>query len=215
MVRTTASHRIASHHKCLISLPTYVAILKTTTKHSVHSPNSSPPLLSSLTHTESRTNTRPGARSANMKPVVSGKSRLHLQVHVLTARRFYHTDILSQTAFNAWTWYAHINADDEHPVDRSIELTRQTSAHSIVISIFGIVILSTIGSMFATNHHSMMGANDDPEDGKAVATAVFGAVVVYAVRLTPYIQNRQQRRDGLARQREKEIDKRRWTERTP
>lgn len=28
----------------------------------------------------------------------------------------------------------------------------------------------------------MMGANDDPEDGKAVATAVFGAVVVYAVR---------------------------------
>ncbi|EMF11842.1 uncharacterized protein SEPMUDRAFT_142065 [Sphaerulina musiva SO2202] len=53
----------------------------------------------------------------------------------------------------------------------------------IVISIFGIVILSTIGGMFATNHHSMMGANDDPEDGKAVATAVFGAVVVYAAFL--------------------------------
>lgn len=140
-----------------------------------------------------------------MKPVVSGKCRLHLQVHVLTARRFYHTDILSPTAFNAWTWYAHINADDEHPVDRSIELTRQTSAHSIVISIFGIVILSTIGSMFATNHHSMMGANDDPEDGKAVATAVFGAVVVYAVRLTPYIQNRQQRR--MASQTERERDR--------
>lgn len=197
-----ASHRIASqvsylttnlrrhledHHKALCTLPESIA---------------TPPLIPH-THTESRTNTRPGARSANMKPVVSGKSRLHLQVHVLTARRFYHTDILSQTAFNAWTWYAHINADDEHPVDRSIELTRQTSAHSIVISIFGIVILSTIGSMFATNHHSMMGANDDPEDGKAVATAVFGAVVVYAVRLTPYIQNRQQRRDGPARQREK------------
>ncbi|KAM3418094.1 hypothetical protein BST61_g6299 [Cercospora zeina] len=53
----------------------------------------------------------------------------------------------------------------------------------IVISIFGIVILSTIGSMFATNHHSMMGSNEDPKDGKAVAAAVFGAVIVYAVFL--------------------------------
>jgi uncharacterized membrane protein YeaQ/YmgE (transglycosylase-associated protein family) len=46
---------------------------------------------------------------------------------------------------------------------------------------FAIVILSTIGSMFATNHHSMMGSEDDPTDGKKVAAAVFGAVVVYAV----------------------------------
>ncbi|KAF7191853.1 hypothetical protein HII31_06898 [Pseudocercospora fuligena] len=53
----------------------------------------------------------------------------------------------------------------------------------IVISIFGIIILSTIGGMFATNHHSMMGSTEDPPDGKKVATAVFGAVVVYAVFL--------------------------------
>lgn len=29
----------------------------------------------------------------------------------------------------------------------------------------------------------MMGSTEDPEDGTKVATAVFGAVVVYAVRL--------------------------------
>lgn len=29
----------------------------------------------------------------------------------------------------------------------------------------------------------MMGSTEDPEDGKAVATAVFGAVTVYAVSL--------------------------------
>jgi hypothetical protein len=67
--------------------------------------------------------------------------------------------------------------------------------HSIVISIFGIVILSTIGSMFATNHHSMMGANDDPADGKAVATAVFGAVAVYAVRIHIIKTGKQRQRD--------------------
>lgn len=31
----------------------------------------------------------------------------------------------------------------------------------------------------------MMGSIDDPEDGKAVAGTVFGAVVVYAVRCAP------------------------------
>ncbi|CAK3832047.1 Pyridoxamine phosphate oxidase family [Lecanosticta acicola] len=53
----------------------------------------------------------------------------------------------------------------------------------IVISVFAIVILSTIGGMFATNHHSMVGSEEDPEDGGKVAAAVFGAVAVYAVFL--------------------------------
>jgi len=37
--------------------------------------------------------------------------------------------------------------------------------------------------MFARGHHSMMGSTEDPEDGGKVATAVFGAVAVYGVRL--------------------------------
>jgi hypothetical protein len=50
-----------------------------------------------------------------------------------------------------------------------------------VISIFAIVILSVIGALFQTNHHSMVGGTGDPEDGPAVAATVFTAVIVYAV----------------------------------
>ncbi|KAF2142940.1 uncharacterized protein K452DRAFT_297457 [Aplosporella prunicola CBS 121167] len=53
----------------------------------------------------------------------------------------------------------------------------------IVISIFAIVLLSIIGSLFKSNSHTMMGSTEDPEDGKAVAGAVFGAVAVYAAFL--------------------------------
>jgi phosphoribosylcarboxyaminoimidazole (NCAIR) mutase len=38
--------------------------------------------------------------------------------------------------------------------------------------------------MFASGHHIVMGSSEDPKDGKGVATAVFGAVVVYGVRIT-------------------------------
>lgn len=55
---------------------------------------------------------------------------------------------------------------------------------SIVISVFAIVILSAIGSMFAKGHHTMMGSEEDPKDGGKVAAAVFGAVAVYGVRDT-------------------------------
>ncbi|RMY83849.1 hypothetical protein D0862_11579 [Hortaea werneckii] len=54
----------------------------------------------------------------------------------------------------------------------------------IVISVFAIVILSAIGSMFAKGHHTMMGSEEDPKDGGKVAAAVFGAVAVYGVRYT-------------------------------
>jgi hypothetical protein len=57
--------------------------------------------------------------------------------------------------------------------------------NSVVISIFAIIILSTIGSMFASGHHIVMGSSEDPKDGKGVAAAVFGAVVVYGVRIKP------------------------------
>jgi hypothetical protein len=53
--------------------------------------------------------------------------------------------------------------------------------HSVVISIFAIIILSTIGAMFASGNHTVMGSAEDPKDGKSVATAVFGAVVIYGV----------------------------------
>ncbi|KAK0251458.1 hypothetical protein LTS09_013363 [Friedmanniomyces endolithicus] len=51
----------------------------------------------------------------------------------------------------------------------------------ITISLFAIVILSVIGSMFAHGNHSMMGSDEDPQDGGKVAAAVFGAVGVYGV----------------------------------
>ncbi|KAF2151348.1 hypothetical protein K461DRAFT_280137 [Myriangium duriaei CBS 260.36] len=53
----------------------------------------------------------------------------------------------------------------------------------VVISVFAIVILSIIGALFKSNNHLMMGSDKDPEDGGAVAGAVFGAVAVYAAFL--------------------------------
>lgn len=53
--------------------------------------------------------------------------------------------------------------------------------HSIVISVFAIIILSVLGAMFANGDHVVMGSEEDPKDGKKVATAVFSAVIIYAV----------------------------------
>ncbi|KAL1957695.1 hypothetical protein VTO42DRAFT_5672 [Malbranchea cinnamomea] len=49
-----------------------------------------------------------------------------------------------------------------------------------VISIFAVIILSVLGSLFKRNHHSMTGSIDDPADGPAVAGSIFTAVIVYA-----------------------------------
>ncbi|KAF2766762.1 hypothetical protein EJ03DRAFT_344917 [Teratosphaeria nubilosa] len=73
----------------------------------------------------------------------------------------------------------------------------------IVISVFAIVILSAIGSMFANGHHSMMGSDEDPEDGGKVAAAVFGAVGVYGVFLLfcasqAFLHKRQSRQGEIA-----------------
>ncbi|EGW32272.1 uncharacterized protein SPAPADRAFT_61356 [Spathaspora passalidarum NRRL Y-27907] len=48
-----------------------------------------------------------------------------------------------------------------------------------ILSAFAIVILSVIGYLFKTNSESFMGSINDPEDGEAVASTVFGAVFVY------------------------------------
>jgi len=51
----------------------------------------------------------------------------------------------------------------------------------IVMSVFAVVILTTIGILFQTSNHSVMSGVGDPEDGPVVARTVFGAVIVYAV----------------------------------
>ncbi|EAT77256.1 hypothetical protein SNOG_15323 [Parastagonospora nodorum SN15] len=47
------------------------------------------------------------------------------------------------------------------------------------MSVFAIVILSVIGSLFKSSSNLVMGSEEDPEDGGAVAGAVFGAVFIY------------------------------------
>ncbi|EOD46678.1 hypothetical protein GTA08_BOTSDO08902 [Neofusicoccum parvum] len=73
----------------------------------------------------------------------------------------------------------------------------------IVVSVFAIVILSVVGSLFKSNNHIMTGSTEDPEDGKAVAGAVFGAVAVYAVFLVfcagqAFLHVRESRRGAIA-----------------
>ncbi|KAF7719547.1 Uncharacterized protein PECH_005536 [Penicillium ucsense] len=50
----------------------------------------------------------------------------------------------------------------------------------VVISVFAIVILSVLGSLYGSNNHTVMGSEEDPEDGPAVAASLYTAVVVYA-----------------------------------
>ncbi|KAI4180034.1 MAG: hypothetical protein LQ346_007073 [Caloplaca aetnensis] len=73
----------------------------------------------------------------------------------------------------------------------------------IVVSVFAIVILSVIGGLFKSNHHSMVGSTEDPPNGPAVAGSVFAAVIVYAVFLVfcgfqAYLHNRQSKRGSIA-----------------
>lgn len=51
----------------------------------------------------------------------------------------------------------------------------------IVLSVFAIIILSTIGALFKSGSQTLLGSDEDPEDGNAVAGAVFGAVFIYIV----------------------------------
>ncbi|KAH6650140.1 hypothetical protein F5144DRAFT_597628 [Chaetomium tenue] len=49
-----------------------------------------------------------------------------------------------------------------------------------VISVFAIVILSVLGFLFRGNHPELVGGEEDPADGPAVAATVFTAVIIYA-----------------------------------
>jgi ribonuclease kappa len=77
------------------------------------------------------------------------------------------------SAMNAWTWYGVAS------MERSKR--KKLTENSIVLSVFAIVILSTIGALFKSGSHTMLGGEEDPEDGNAVAGAVFGAVFIYIV----------------------------------
>ncbi|PFH55986.1 hypothetical protein XA68_17242 [Ophiocordyceps unilateralis] len=48
-----------------------------------------------------------------------------------------------------------------------------------VISVFAIVILSVLGSLYRSGHEEFVGGREDPEDGKAVSGTIFTAVFVY------------------------------------
>lgn len=116
---------------------------------------------------------------------------------------------------NAWTWFVsplspftqYDSAPSQlrsssHPISPTIE-PQLNPPHSIVVSIFGILILSSIGGLFRSGHHSMMGSDEDPKDGKAAAGAIFGAVVVYAVFLVfcasqALLHVREKRRGAIA-----------------
>ena len=84
-------------------------------------------------------------------------------------------------------------------IPQGLLIDLKTDPDSTVISCFAIVILSILGSLFAVrtynqhekdgkltklqrNHHSVMGLEEDPEDYAAVASSIFIAVAVYAVR---------------------------------
>lgn len=71
------------------------------------------------------------------------------------------------------------------PFNAPSTLELSNVAYSIVISVFAIVILSTIGILFQVSHHSMMAHDDDPANGPAVAATVFGAVAIYGVCSNP------------------------------
>ncbi|CAL8582156.1 hypothetical protein XPA_007827 [Xanthoria parietina] len=73
----------------------------------------------------------------------------------------------------------------------------------VVVSVFAIVILSIIGGLFKSNHHSMVGTTKDPDNGPAVAGSVFAAVIVYVVFLVfcgfqAFLHNRQSKRGAIS-----------------
>jgi hypothetical protein len=59
------------------------------------------------------------------------------------------------------------------------------SRSSVVISFFAIIILSVIGSLYRSKHHEFAGDLDEPEKSGEIASTIFTAVAVYAVRLFP------------------------------
>ncbi|KAK2032559.1 hypothetical protein LX32DRAFT_611594 [Colletotrichum zoysiae] len=48
-----------------------------------------------------------------------------------------------------------------------------------VISVFAIVILGVLGVLFNQNHPELVGSEEDPKDGSAVASTIFVSVLIY------------------------------------
>ncbi|KAK1639097.1 hypothetical protein BDP81DRAFT_392464 [Colletotrichum phormii] len=48
-----------------------------------------------------------------------------------------------------------------------------------VISVFAIVILGVLGILFKQNHPELVGSEEDPKDGSAVAGTIFVSVMIY------------------------------------
>ncbi|KAI0861938.1 hypothetical protein F4860DRAFT_513367 [Xylaria cubensis] len=53
----------------------------------------------------------------------------------------------------------------------------------VVISIFAIIILSVIGSLYRTKHHEFVGGVGDPNNTGEVSNTIFTTVIVYVVFL--------------------------------
>ncbi|KAI6781051.1 uncharacterized protein J7T54_003218 [Emericellopsis cladophorae] len=75
----------------------------------------------------------------------------------------------------------------------------------VVVSVFGIVILSAIAGLYKSGHEEFTGSLGDPEDGKAVAGTIFTAVIVYAVFLVfcgfqGFLHVRESRKGAIALQ---------------
>ncbi|RYC61320.1 hypothetical protein CHU98_g4885 [Xylaria longipes] len=49
----------------------------------------------------------------------------------------------------------------------------------VVISVFAIIILSVIGSLYRTKHHEFVGSIGDPKNPGEVSTTIFTAVIVF------------------------------------
>ncbi|KAI1202327.1 hypothetical protein F5X97DRAFT_235066 [Nemania serpens] len=50
----------------------------------------------------------------------------------------------------------------------------------VVISVFAILILSVIGSLYRSKHHEFVGSVGDPDNTSEVSNTIFTAVIVYA-----------------------------------
>lgn len=82
-------------------------------------------------------------------------------------------------AMQAWSWY--VSTQEKRASFSRLELIPLSLLRSFVISCFAIVILSILGLAFKNNHEEFVGGIEQPEDGPAVASTIFVAVLVYIV----------------------------------
>ncbi len=85
------------------------------------------------------------------------------------------------SAVHAWFWWVTSLPSACWIVRMSLAFA-DALVYSVVVSIFAIVILSVLGLLFRANHPELVGGDEDPEDGPAVAATVFTAVIIYVVR---------------------------------